>query len=293
MARATARDGDARSRCLCVAAHPLGPPAREGGPRRSQRVRLAAGWPCGRYHGVCNRHDHLRHVCLHPGDLAAVHHDRSFGACCAARAAANRMNAAAVVHVARTPEEVEGLRPLWDDLEPTNPEADIDFFSTVVANSPEVIRPHSWPSSGRAEARPPRRRPTRGAGARGQARLPGRCAPEPARPVGRLRGHRGRGETREDLQALLDELGRALGQGEADVLCFSKLRTGSELFELATHGTPWFCREHPLRHSAAHGGRRPRQPGDLPRSALAKHQGQRQALRPPAREGARRADRDP
>jgi CelD/BcsL family acetyltransferase involved in cellulose biosynthesis len=46
------------------------------------------------------------------------------------------------VTVARTVEEVEALRPAWERLQAPNLDADIDYFLAVVANRPEVLRPH-------------------------------------------------------------------------------------------------------------------------------------------------------
>ena len=155
------------------------------------------------------------------------------------------MSDAQVVHIARTYEDVAALRPLWEQLEPTNPEADIDFFLTVVANSPGVIRPHVVliERPGRTPlltvARLEERALEAKLGYRVVAR-PNLCALSVA-----YSGIVG-AETGEDVQELLDELCGALRQGEADVLCFSKLATDSPLFEMAMRAAPWFCREHPV-----------------------------------------------
>jgi CelD/BcsL family acetyltransferase involved in cellulose biosynthesis len=46
------------------------------------------------------------------------------------------------VHVARTVEEVEELRPVWQSLEGQRFTSDIDVFLTVVRHAPGVVRPH-------------------------------------------------------------------------------------------------------------------------------------------------------
>jgi CelD/BcsL family acetyltransferase involved in cellulose biosynthesis len=153
------------------------------------------------------------------------------------------MSNAQVAHVARTLEEVEALRPLWQRLEPANPEADIDFFAAVVASSPEVLRPHVVALE--RPDRPPALAVARLEERALEAKLGYRVVARPSVRVlavvytGVVGAH-----TRHDLQALLDELCRALRRGEADVLSFAKVGTESPLFELATRAAPWFCREH-------------------------------------------------
>src|SRR5687768_130651 len=46
------------------------------------------------------------------------------------------------VTVARTVDEVEALRPVWERLPVDNMDADIDHFLTVVRHRREVLRPH-------------------------------------------------------------------------------------------------------------------------------------------------------
>jgi hypothetical protein len=46
------------------------------------------------------------------------------------------------VRVARTPEEVESLRPVWESLQGPYFTSDIDVFLTVVRHAPGVVRPH-------------------------------------------------------------------------------------------------------------------------------------------------------
>lgn len=46
------------------------------------------------------------------------------------------------VTVARTPAEVESLRPLWETLDVPDVDADLDYFLTVVDVDPDCIAPH-------------------------------------------------------------------------------------------------------------------------------------------------------
>jgi CelD/BcsL family acetyltransferase involved in cellulose biosynthesis len=50
--------------------------------------------------------------------------------------------ARSAVHVARTLEDVEAIRGAWDRIGSRHPDADIDFFLQVLADRPEVLRPH-------------------------------------------------------------------------------------------------------------------------------------------------------
>lgn len=47
-----------------------------------------------------------------------------------------------IVRVARSPEEVEALRPVWSRLQDSHFTSDIDVFLTLVRNDPHVVRPH-------------------------------------------------------------------------------------------------------------------------------------------------------
>ena len=51
-------------------------------------------------------------------------------------------DAAATIRVLRSPEAVRAARLAWDRLPPRHVEADLDYFLSVVASRPEVIRPH-------------------------------------------------------------------------------------------------------------------------------------------------------
>lgn len=55
---------------------------------------------------------------------------------------APRADADRSVRVARTQEEVESLRPVWDSLQAPRFTSDIDVFLTVVRHAPGVVRPH-------------------------------------------------------------------------------------------------------------------------------------------------------
>ena len=46
------------------------------------------------------------------------------------------------VRVARTVEDVEAIRGAWERVGPRHPDSDVDFFLQVLADRPEVLRPH-------------------------------------------------------------------------------------------------------------------------------------------------------
>jgi ribosomal protein S18 acetylase RimI-like enzyme len=148
-------------------------------------------------------------------------------------------------HVARSLDEVERLRPLWQRAPIISPEADLDLFKCMVSSRPEIVRPHVVAIE-RTE-RPPALAVGRLEQGRIELKVGYRAL---ARP--RLRtlvvGHGclAGSEDGEDSRALLAGLRSALIEGEADMLCLSKLRADTALFELARGLAPWLCRDHLL-----------------------------------------------
>lgn len=137
-----------------------------------------------------------------------------------------------MTRVARSLEEVEALRPEWERVAITNPEADLDVFRSVVESSPEVIRPHvvmidrpAGPPA-LAVARLEERTLELKAGYRTLARPRLRALSVVYAGIAGAAGE-------DDYRELLDELHHAVRDGEADLLCLAKLRTDSTLFELA------------------------------------------------------------
>ncbi|HEY1276815.1 MAG TPA: GNAT family N-acetyltransferase [Thermoleophilaceae bacterium] len=146
-------------------------------------------------------------------------------------------------HVARTLDEVERLRPLWDSSEVTGPDADLDLFSAVVASSPDVLRPHvvaierPGASPALAVARLEEGPMDLKVGYRTVAR-------PTLRTLVVVYGGVAGAEDGVDQRALLSELRRPLREGEADLLLLAKLHTDSTFYELAREIAPWPCRDH-------------------------------------------------
>jgi CelD/BcsL family acetyltransferase involved in cellulose biosynthesis len=147
------------------------------------------------------------------------------------------------VLVARTLPDVARLRPVWERVPIRNPDADIDLFSAVTRTGPGTLRPHVIVLE--HQNRPP---------AMAVARLEDRVLETKVgyrtvvRPRLRVLSvvHSGiaGAEDQGNQHALINELGKALEEREADALCISKLRTDSSLFALARRNAPWPCRDH-------------------------------------------------
>lgn len=139
--------------------------------------------------------------------------------------------AAERVIVARTVEEVHALRPAWERLDVRNIDADIDYFLTVVANRPEVLRPHvvlvERPEGNLLVVARLERAPL-------ETRVGYRVV---ARPTVRslivsFEGIVG-ARTEADWRRAVDELRRPLRDGEADVVVLPGLTMDGELASVA------------------------------------------------------------
>jgi CelD/BcsL family acetyltransferase involved in cellulose biosynthesis len=147
------------------------------------------------------------------------------------------------VNVARTLEEVEALRPVWERIDWPNPEADIDYFTGVLTTSPEILRPHV------IHVDRPGRPPLMAIGRVEQHALETKIGYRVLlRPRMRIltvvyAGISG-ADSDADHALILGELRGALARGEADVLCLTKLQLGTPLRELAAAAAPRACRDH-------------------------------------------------
>jgi CelD/BcsL family acetyltransferase involved in cellulose biosynthesis len=149
------------------------------------------------------------------------------------------------LHVARSLEEVERLRPLWERVPVSSPDADLDLFAGVVAGSPEVSRPHVVAME-RAD-RPPAMAIARLEESRISLKVGYRAIARPKlRTLVVVYSGLAGSEDEQASRALLGELQSALIRGEADMLYLSKLRTDTPLFALARGLAPWHCRDHLL-----------------------------------------------
>jgi CelD/BcsL family acetyltransferase involved in cellulose biosynthesis len=147
------------------------------------------------------------------------------------------------VRVARTLEEVEALRPIWEAVPAANPEADIDLFAAVTATAPGLLRPHVIVVE--RENRTPAMAIARVEVRALEAKVGYRTLARPrVKVLSVVHSGIAGAEDQDTRRLLLAELRRPLREREADVLCISKLRTDSPLFALARATGSWPCRDH-------------------------------------------------
>jgi CelD/BcsL family acetyltransferase involved in cellulose biosynthesis len=147
--------------------------------------------------------------------------------------------------VARSLEQAEAVRPVWETIPFERVDADVDFFSTVVRARPEVVRPHvivrDDGAGGVVVARVEDIALTVSFGYRSIARprvraltvVPGGVAGVASQRV---------------AQQLTDDLRAVLAEGEADVLVVPGVRTESALFT-ALESAPFACRGHAVERT--------------------------------------------
>jgi len=161
------------------------------------------------------------------------------------RAAARTRSAtrAGQVVVARTVEEVEGLRGEWESAGVSDIDSDIDYFLTVVRHGPNVVRPHVVliRRPGRPSLLAVARLELLGVplavGYRTVARPQVRAI---VVSFGGLVGVAGA----EDERVLAGELRRALDTGEADMLLLRKVDAAGTLRDAVAGGVSWPRRSH-------------------------------------------------
>lgn len=156
------------------------------------------------------------------------------------RAKPGRMDPEVKVRVLRTTQDIEELREVWESW-PGCRDSHIDLFLTVL-REPGVVRPHVIVIYHRDQP---------------QAMLVGRIDRKPldfrvgyihVRPMadilyfvyGALRGN----SSLDNSALFLDEIRRALVQGEADAAYLNFLRTESHLFRLAKTFSSFLTRDH-------------------------------------------------
>ena len=147
------------------------------------------------------------------------------------------------VIVARTVDEVESLRVVWEAAGVRDIDSDIDYFLTVVRCLPGVLGPHVVLV--RRAGRPPlvavarlewRRMPlTIGYRTMMQPRLRAIVV-----TFGGLLGTAGA----DDEKVLINELRRALDIGEADMLLVPKIDVHGTLRDVVVDGAAWLMRSH-------------------------------------------------
>jgi len=158
--------------------------------------------------------------------------------------AAARSAQASTITVARTPEDVERLRDIWNALRPTDIDSDIDYFLTVVRHADQVIRPHVVHIRHEgldlmAVARLETLRVTFRLGYHAFAGIGLRAL------VVSFAGILGaRGPSDEEL--VLRHLCQSLRSGEADLLLMRNIDINSTLYMAAMAAMPWPNRAHAL-----------------------------------------------
>jgi hypothetical protein len=147
------------------------------------------------------------------------------------------------VVVARTLEEVEALRKIWETAGVSDIDSDIDYFLTVVRNAPNVTRPHvvliqrpGLPAL-LAVARLERLSLPLSIGYRTLLRPQLRAI---VVTFGGVIGAAGA----DDERLLIDELRRPLDTGEADMLLLPKIDIAGTLRDIVAERAGWLRRSH-------------------------------------------------
>jgi hypothetical protein len=147
------------------------------------------------------------------------------------------------VVVARTVEEVESLREIWETAGVSDIDSDIDYFLTVVSHVPGVVRPHVVliKRPGRpalmAVARLERLGVPLSVGYRTVMRPQLRAI---VVTFGGLIGTTGA----DDERVLIGELRHPLDTGEADMLLLRKVDVAGSLRSVVVEGAGWLRRSH-------------------------------------------------
>jgi hypothetical protein len=144
--------------------------------------------------------------------------------------------------VARSVEEMECLRPIWEASQ-SHPNADMDYFLTVLASRPEVIRPHvvCLHKNGRAEALI--------VGRIEDVHLECRFGYKtvcrfPVRALSVVYGGVMGNMSEENCHVLVEELICSLKRREAEVIYWSNLRTDSTIYEKAIRLPRFLSRDY-------------------------------------------------
>jgi hypothetical protein len=152
------------------------------------------------------------------------------------------------VSVARTLEEVESLRPVWERLEGEHINSDMDFYMAHVRHAPQVVRPHvvlveeggepAGLAVGRLE------------NARSPTRLGYAMVFNPhVRSLTVVYG--GLLAADSNVSTLVEAVRGSLARREADVVRIRMLRLGSPAYDVARADAPFLRREHfrkPVTH---------------------------------------------
>ena len=154
------------------------------------------------------------------------------------------------VKVARSIEEVEGLRSIWEKMQ-CHPNVDIDFYLTVVDSMADILRPHVilFSKNGQPEAMAVGRLARKNMGiSLGYKTLFNFKVPCMTIPYGGLLGN----WSKEISHILITELMDLLKRNEADIVWLNLLRTDSQVYELAKKEPSFICRDHVMISNVHH-----------------------------------------
>ena len=153
----------------------------------------------------------------------------------------SRLDSDVHITVARTLDEAVAMRPWFERISQNNLDSDLDYLLTVTRVSRSALRPHivlfERPDSSAVLAvarieQQPSRFPIRGTRVMRLA-------------FGGVVG----AETLEDCRMVVDGLGRALAQHEADVIVFSQIDVDGPLYDAVRSAAPWWRTDHMPRRN--------------------------------------------
>lgn len=145
------------------------------------------------------------------------------------------------ITVFRSLDEVEAIRPIWEKMK-CRPNADIDFYLTVMQSLPNVIRPHvillrnREGASSLAVGRIERHRFTCDFGYK-------TVYSTMLRSFSLIHGGVLGNPSYEESRLLVKEIMNVLRRGEVDIVFLSNLNTESYVYQLATSIPRIFCRD--------------------------------------------------
>jgi len=146
------------------------------------------------------------------------------------------------IRTIRSLQGIEDIRPFWAAWQ-KHPNADVDFYLTIVRSRPEILRPHIIVLSrnGRPDALlVGRLEEGRVDVSIGYKRV---CAPR-ARFMTFIYGGLLGSSTPDNCQSLIHEISRSLRQGEADVALLHQIRVDTPLYQAATRFSSPLLRDH-------------------------------------------------
>lgn len=147
------------------------------------------------------------------------------------------------VIVARTVDEVEALREVWQGMQPASPNADVDFYLTILKCRSEIVRPHvmMFKGDGIPLAMVIGRMEERGV----KCKIAYKTLCEPKARI-LVIVHGGILGEQSLAKIIVDRLVDALRQDEADVIILESLRSDSDVYQEARSIPTFLCRDHAL-----------------------------------------------